>query len=159
MDEDAWLLANNRAFAAHPEQGHWDLATLLEREHEEWFDPNGFLVLEVDGRSPDRVGPRSTVHTTPPMGEIYVIGVDPDFHGRGWGRALTQAGLRLAGRPGPDGGDALRRRGQPAAVSLYRSMGFTDDHVDRSYVAVPVPAIAAGTGPVAADPSRIIRCR
>ena len=87
------MATNNRAFASHPEQGHWDLATLLEREEEAWFDPDGLLLLEEDGRLAGSCWTKIHADTEPPMGEIYVIGVDPDFHGRGWGRALTEAGL------------------------------------------------------------------
>ncbi len=134
VDEDAWLVVNNRAFASHPEQGHWDRATLEEREHEPWFDPQGFLVLEAEGRMAGSCWTKVHLLTDPPLGEIYVIGVDPDFHGRGWGRALTRAGLDwLAGR-GLSFGMLYVDADNTAAVHLYRSMGFTDDHVDRSYV-------------------------
>lgn len=132
-DEDGWLRQNNRAFAGHPEQGGWDRTTLLGREREPWFDPEGFRVLEVDGRIAGSCWTK--VHgTVPPTGEIYVIGVDPDFHGRGWGRALTEDGFRwLAGR-GITHGMLYVDAANTPAVSLYRSMGMTADHVDRAYV-------------------------
>jgi mycothiol synthase len=127
QDEDAWLTTNNRAFAGHPEQGTWDLDILREREAEPWFDPDGFLVLEVEGRF---------------AGEIYVISVDPDFHGRGLGRALTRAGLDHLASAGIDTGVLYVDAANVAAVTLYRSMGFTTHHVDRSYVVdVTVPAV------------------
>jgi mycothiol synthase len=133
-DEAAWLVTNNRAFATHPEQGRWDLGTLVEREHESWFDPSGFLVLEVDGRMAGSCWTKIHRDATPPMGEIYVISVDPDFHGRGWGRGLTRAGLDWLAEQGLSVGMLYVDGDNRAAVHLYRSMGFTEDHVDRSYL-------------------------
>jgi mycothiol synthase len=135
LDEEAWLATNNRAFASHPEQGHWDMATLVEREKEPWFDPQGLLMLEEDGRLAGSCWTKVHRRSVPPMGEIYVIGVDPDFHGRGWGRALTEAGLDwLAGQDLSVGMLYVDADNGPA-VSLYQSMGFTEHHVDRAYVA------------------------
>jgi mycothiol synthase len=133
-DEAAWLATNNRAFASHPEQGDWDLTTLLEREEEAWFDPDGLLLLEEDGRLAGSCWTKVHADSRPPMGEIYVIGVDPDFHGRGWGRALTQAGLDWLAEQGLTVGMLYVDADNTAAVTMYRSMGFTDDHVDRSYL-------------------------
>jgi mycothiol synthase len=133
VDEAAWLVANNRAFAGHPEQGHWDLATLTARESEPWFDPDGFRVLEIDGRLAGSCWTKVHPGGRTPLGEIYVISVDPDFHGRGLGRALTRAGLDWLSSAGAATGMLYVDAANVAAVALYTSMGFTVDHVDRSY--------------------------
>ena len=138
-DEDAWIVANNRAFAGHPEQGRWDRATLEAREREPWFDPEGFRVLEVDGRLVGSCWTKRHEDTRPPLGEIYVISVDPDFHGRGWGRALTRAGLEWLASRSLSTGMLYVDGANTAAVALYRSMGFTTHHRDRSYVTTVPP--------------------
>ena len=87
------MAVNNRAFATHPEQGGWSVEELVEREQEEWFDPAGLLLYEVDGRLAGSCWTKIHRDTDPPLGEIYVISVNPDFQGRGLGRSLTVAGL------------------------------------------------------------------
>ncbi len=136
VDEDGWLVVNNRAFASHPEQGRWDRVTLLEHEREPWFDPDGFLLFEHDGRLAGFCWTKIHADTSPPMGEIFVIGVDPDFHGRGWGRTMTATGFESLAARGLQVGMLYVDGDNVAAVNLYRSMGLADDHVDRSYFRV-----------------------
>jgi mycothiol synthase len=70
---------------------------------------------------------------TPPLGEIYVIGVDPDRHRRGLGRALVLAGLDHLARQGLAVGMLYVDGTNTPARKLYESMGFTIDHTDRVY--------------------------
>jgi mycothiol synthase len=133
-DEERWLVVNNRAFRGHPEQGAWTLATLVERERQDWFDPAGFLMLEIDG---DLAGFCWTkIHEeSPALGEIYVIAVNPDYQGRGFGKQLVLAGLEHLADRGISTGMLYVDRDNAEARGLYKGLGFFDDHVDRAYTA------------------------
>jgi mycothiol synthase len=141
-DEEAWVDTNNRAFAGHPEQGEWSVAQLRQRMAAGWVELDGFLVAD-DPDGPGLIGACWTkIHRdrTPPLGEIYVIDVDPRHHGQGWGRSLTVAGLESLARRGITHGMLYTDAANVAAVALYRSLGFHVDHVDRSYRREPAGA-------------------
>ena len=145
-DDDAWLAVNARAFAGHPEQGSWTLADLRRREQEPWFDPTGFLLHDEGDRLAGFCWTK--VHRSPVLGEIYVIGVDPDFQGRGLGRGLARAGLgHLATRAVPTAMLYVEATNTPALV-LYRSLGFTEDHREVEFEGT-VPAGAQPDAPTA----------
>jgi mycothiol synthase len=130
-DDDAWLAVNNRAFAWHPDQGGWTRADLQARLAEPWFDPDGFLVHEEDGRLAGFCWTKVHAQERPPLGEIFVIAVDPDFAGRGLGRGLVLAGLdHLAGRGLRDAILYVESTNAPAR-RLYDNLGFAVLAADR----------------------------
>lgn len=99
QDDAAWLEVNAAAFATHPEQGRWTQADLDARMAESWFDADGFLVAERDGRM---LGYHWTKIHPDGDGEVYVLGVAPRAQGMGLGRVLLVCGLRhLADRGCP----------------------------------------------------------
>lgn len=140
-DDAAWLAINHRAFAAHPEQGGWTQEVLTTRCSEPWFDAEGFLIYEDAGQM---VGfcwtqehhRHDAHHATDaaPVGEIYVIGVDPAHHGKGLGRALTIAGFARLAKRGFHHGMLYVAGDNTAAIALYSSLGMNVDHRDDVFV-------------------------
>jgi mycothiol synthase len=155
-DEDEWLRVNAAAFSHHPEQGRLTRADLDARMTESWFDSHGFLLVvpkehpdtiaafhwtkihpagKPAGAKPGRLGRAHELAGAKPgrLGEVYVLGVDPAYQGRGLARPLTLLGLhhlRKAGMPEVilyvDGDN-------PAALTVYRGLGFTTRGLDRMY--------------------------
>jgi len=133
QDEDEWVSLNRRAFAKHPEQGGWTRHDLELREREPWFDPAGFFIAQRAGAMTGFHWTKVPTGEDQPVGEVYVVGVDPGEQGTGLGRALTMAGLRH-----------LRDRGLPEvmlyvdednapAIRMYTGLGFTRYSTDAMY--------------------------
>ncbi|CAM2924412.1 mycothiol synthase [Prescottella defluvii] len=142
-EDDAELLrVNAAAFAWHPEQGGWTQRDVDERRAEPWFDPAGlFLAFPSgdDAGDPDRLlGFHWTkVHApengSPALGEVYVVGIDPDAQGRGLGRVLTLAGLRYLRDRGLETVLLYVEGDNTAALHTYERLGFERFHVDVAY--------------------------
>jgi mycothiol synthase len=162
-DDEDWVRVNAAAFRDHPEQGRWTVDDLHRRVAEPWFDAEGFFLAHRGGRlvgfhwtkvhggdshdhdgshdadttggdHADVAGPHAHEgHGHDPIGEVYVVGVDPAEAGTGLGKALTVLGLRH-----------LRHRGLPSAmlfvdadnepaIGLYTKLGFIRWETDVMY--------------------------
>ena len=144
-DAAAFLELNNRAFYWHPDQSDWTHDDLANRMAEPWFDAEGFRLLEGDGKLIGfcwtKVHPPTD--EDPALGEIYVIAVDPDAHGRGHGRGLTRAGLDHLATRGLRVGMLHVEHDNASAMALYTGLGFTE-HDCHCWWGLPPTAESSG---------------
>lgn len=137
-DEQAVVDVNARAFEWHPEQGALTVEELRAEETADWFDPDGFFLAEREGHV---IGFHWTkVHPADPnqfggepVGEVYVVGVDPSAQGAGLGKALTLAGLNHLRRSGLKQVILYVEGDNAPALAVYKSLGFTRFAVDVQY--------------------------
>ena len=125
-DKDLWLALNNKIFTNHPDQGNWALADLENRMAETWFDAEGFF-LAVKGN--EIVGFVWTkIHqdlvNQDPVGELYVVGVDPDHAHQGIGRAVSVTAINYLITKGLKRSMLYVDADNEKGLALYTSLGF-----------------------------------
>lgn len=143
---EAWVRVNAAAFAAHPEQGAVTLDDFLALTREPWFsaddlifavDPGAGGAAEADVPATGAAVAGFSWIKTVRNGrrtecELYVIGVDPAYAGRGLGGALLGATLARMAEHHPER-VTLYVDGDNPAMRLYERAGFAVDTVSTQW--------------------------
>lgn len=175
LDDEEWVRLNAHAFEDLPDQGTWTLTDLRLRMSEPWFDPAGFFIAERAGRmvgfhwtkvhgghidhghhDADDHGARPHVHEVgggshdhnhghSPIGEVYVIAVDPDL-GRGLGGPLLLTGLRYLRGLGLTEAMLYVDSSNTRAIEVYQRLGFVLWDRDVQYSPPDIPPNFPPTG-------------
>jgi mycothiol synthase len=126
VHKQLWLDLNNRIFAKHPDQGNWAMADLENRMAEPWFDKDGFFLClhndKIAGFCWTKI--HQDFVNQDPIGELYVIGVDPSESGKGIGKAVCTEGLNYLSGKGIKEAILYVDDDNEAGKGLYKSLGF-----------------------------------
>jgi mycothiol synthase len=126
IHSEAWLDLNNLIFTKHPDQGNWAMADLENRMNEPWFDPTGFFLCvhneKIAGFCWTKIH-RDFVNQDP-IGELYVIGVNPSESGKGIGKAVSTEGLIYLKEKGIKQAMLYVDEDNEAGKGLYKTLGF-----------------------------------
>jgi mycothiol synthase len=125
-DKDLWLALNNKIFVNHPDQGNWAIQDLENRMTENWFDPEGFFLAvkgdEIVGFVWTKI--HQDLVNQDPVGELYVVGVDPNHAHQGIGRAVSVTAINYLITKGLKRSMLYVDADNEKGLALYTSLGF-----------------------------------
>ncbi len=126
-DVDAIVAINNRAFADHPEQASMTRESFGVLSRSTWFDPDGVAVARRGGV----VGFCVTKAEGSGVGEVYLLAVDPNSAGCGYGAMLASAGFEWLARRGATTASVWVDSTNQGAIRVYRRLGLAEDFRNR----------------------------
>jgi mycothiol synthase len=148
-DVDNFLLLNKICFKDLPDQSSWTRKDLELRLAESWFDPNGFALIEnqnkelvgfcwtkihgQDHKHEVDDGHTHDSHGHQPIGEIYVLGVHPNYQGKGLGKTLTLWGLNYLRKSGLDSAMLYVDSNNKNAIDIYSELDFNYWGINQLY--------------------------
>lgn len=131
LQADDWVRVNAAAFIDHPEQGLMTRADFDTLTREPWFDPADLRLAyptDVDSADNHRLAAFAWVKTTGEANayetELYALGVDPTYAGRGLGAAMLGESLRQMANHRPARISLYVEGDNQAALPLYERAGF-----------------------------------
>jgi mycothiol synthase len=142
FDPAGFFLAERRedgAGGAQAEGPGYRATTRLVGFH--WTKVHGATRGGLGGAAPESDGAGAGgAHEHEPIGEVYVVGVDPAEQGGGLGRALTVVGLRHLRARGLAQAMLYVDESNAGAVHVYESLGFTRWDADVRFARHPTMA-------------------
>ena len=125
---DADVIAlHNRAFAGHPEASGMTKQRLEALRAMPWYELDGVVSAQIDGHF---VGYCWTKLHPNGDGEVYLLAVDPEAHGRGLGESLAAAGYARLRAQGAERAMLWVDGDNESAIALYRRIGLTPSHTN-----------------------------
>lgn len=141
-DVAAVVRVNNSAFAEHPDQAGMTAESVHQKLAEPGHSPEGVRLAEIDGVVNGFCW--TQIHHERSVGEISVIGLHPEVHGRGLGGPMTAAGLQWLHDQGLGRAILYVEAYNEPAVRSYHRLGFVTAHDDVSWI-IPGGAAVAET--------------
>ena len=127
-DVEAIVAINNRAFADHPEQAAMTTDAFGALAHSEWLDPDGVVVARSESGI---IGFCITKTEGSGAGEVYLLAVDPNSEGSGYGSMLASAGFGWLARHGATTAVVWVDSMNDGALRVYRKLGLAEDFRNR----------------------------
>jgi mycothiol synthase len=131
-DLAAVVRVNNAAFRDHPDQAGMTVDSVRAKLAGVGHSAPGVRLAEIDGVINGFCW--TQIHHQRMVGEISVIGLHPDVHGRGLGAAMTAAGLHWMHRQGLGQSILYVEADNTVAIRTYRQLGFEIVQDDVSWV-------------------------
>ncbi|MGO1391733.1 mycothiol synthase [Agrococcus casei] len=128
-DAEAWVDANSRAFAGHPEQGRLTLGDLADRRRESWHSDDNLLLHTTGGE----IDAFTWLKPQPDYVELYAVGVVPEAQGRGLGSLMMRATFGRMRELGAELAHLYVEGDNTPALELYRRGGFERWAIDVQY--------------------------